>query len=85
MLCNSGQACGQTLNVAQRNTQSMGNTLAVRAIGFQAIADVADLDFPRRPTDGASSVLEQDLSLRRPQHSEQGAALREVVCILCAT
>jgi len=42
--------------LAQRDAQGFGHSLAVSRIGLQAIADMADLNIPRRSTDRAGSV-----------------------------
>ena len=50
-------------------------------IGFEAVADVANLNLARGIPDGASRVLEQHFLLRRCHQAEQCSWLRVIICV----
>src|SRR5437870_2018811 len=60
--------CG---NFAQRHAKRSGDTVAVGRVGLEAIADVANLDFPRCASNGTRRVFKQRLLLSRCHQTEE--------------
>ena len=71
-------------NCAQRNTQHIGHALAIIRIGFQTVADVADLDHLRRVAHRPAGVFTEELPLGGAHQAEELAGLGEVVVIVLA-
>ena len=60
---------------AKRDAQCLGHPLAISRISLQAVADVADLNLPRRGADCAGGVGEQHRLLVGAHQTEEQAGL----------
>ena len=63
----------------QRDAQCIGHPFAVCWIGLQAVANVADLNLPRCPADGAGGVGKEELFLVGGHEAEELAWLGIVI------
>jgi hypothetical protein len=68
----------------KRDTQGVGHPSAVCRVSFQAIADVANLDLPRRILDGAGGVGKEERLFLGADQAEEEAGLGVVVVIVIA-
>ena len=67
---------------AQFYAQSIGDTLAIGLISFQAVADMPYFDFLRRITQGASSILKKYFLLSGFHQAEKQTRLGVVIIIV---
>src|SRR4030066_133272 len=66
----------------KRDPQRVRHPLAVRRIGLQAVADVADLDLLGSVAHGPCSVCEKHLLLRGAPQTEKPAGLGAIIAVL---
>lgn len=67
---------------AQPNTQRVCHPLAVRPIGLQAVADMADLDLHGSIAHGPGGVGEKHLLLLGTHQADEGTGLGVVIVVL---
>ena len=71
--------CGQ---FGKRDTEGVGHPFAVSRVGLQAVANVAELDLPRRTADGPDGVSEEELLFLVSHQAEEGTGLGVVIVVL---
>ena len=62
---------GLFVYLTQRDAQGVGHPFAVCRVGIQAVADVAELNLPRRTADRAGGVAEERFLLVGAHQAEE--------------